>query len=92
MTGFLQLCSAFISGCAEFFNLTVPGLNVSFFTLFVGFMVADVILSTVMTVFGVRDEAGSCEVGSTPKHYGGRHFVYRRGNRTAKDYGFKEIN
>lgn len=57
MTGFLQLCSAFISGCAEFFNITVPGLGISFFALFVGFLVAHVILSTVKIVFGVHDQS-----------------------------------
>ena len=56
MNGFLELCKAFINGCAQFFSIQVPGLGISFFTLFVAFMVADVILSTIMVVFGVRDD------------------------------------
>lgn len=53
MVGFLGLCQAFINGCAQFFSLPFPGLGgISIFTVFVAFLVADVIISSISIVFG----------------------------------------
>lgn len=59
MREFWQLASTFIQGCAQVFYLPVPGLGLSFFQLFVGVMIIDVIVSSVYIILGVHtDDTG----------------------------------
>lgn len=64
MSAFIQLCSTFINGCAEFFNIPFPGLGgtITFFHVFVAFLCGHVVLSTVKIVFGVPD-SGDADLG-----------------------------
>lgn len=57
METFIGMCSAFVSGCAEFFNIPFPGLGgtITFFHVAIAFVAAHVILSTVKIVFGYSD-------------------------------------
>lgn len=72
MKNFFMLASAIIGGAAEAFELTVPGLNITFFQLLVGVLIFDVILSSVYIILGVStDDSGttvSKEVGLRNHH------------------------
>lgn len=54
MSDFLLLCSSFISGCAEFFDISVPGLgNITFFELFTALFIIKASLVGVKICFGI---------------------------------------
>lgn len=59
MKNFFKLATAIIGGAAEAFEITVPGLNISFFQLFVGVLIFDIILSSIYIILGVStDDSG----------------------------------
>lgn len=68
MSFFWQLATTFISGCAQVFNLPVPGLGITFFQLFVGMLIIDVIISSVYIILGVHTESDGSQ--SVFKEYG----------------------
>lgn len=70
MKNFFKLASAIIGGAAEAFEITVPGLNISFFQLFVGVLIFDVILSSVYIILGVSTDDSGVRVS---KEYGLRN-------------------
>lgn len=50
---FLQLCGTFLKGCASFFNVPVPGLDISFFALFAGLFIIKIVVEALKIIFGV---------------------------------------
>lgn len=59
MKNFFKLATAIIGGAAEAFEITVPGLNISFFQLLVGVLIFDIILSSIYIILGVStDDSG----------------------------------
>ena len=82
MSTFIGLCSAFISGCAEFFNIPFPGLggSITFFHVFIAFLTAHVILTTVKLVFGVPDSGSESDIGYHGRN-GSYHLYSRGGNK-----------
>lgn len=70
MKNFFKLASAIIGGAAEAFDITVPGLNISFFQLLVGVLIFDVILSSVYIILGVSTDDSGVTVS---KEYGLRN-------------------
>ena len=66
---FLALCTAFMEGCYEFLFIEYPGLGIPIISVLIGFLVMDVILSTVQIIFGVSDDSGSFEVTTVQRHF-----------------------
>lgn len=52
MSDFLKLCYALIGGCAQFFDITVPGLDITFFELFAAVLIICCVLAGIRIIFG----------------------------------------
>ena len=52
METFFNFCTTFASGIAEFFNLEIPYIGISFLQLFGGFLILRAILLGIKIIFG----------------------------------------
>lgn len=65
---FWKLATTFVGGCAQAFDIPVPGLGITFFQLFVGVLIIDVIISSVYIILGVHTDSDGSQ--SVYKEYG----------------------
>lgn len=56
MSGFIDLCTSFIAGCAKFFEITIPGIGITFFQLFAAFFILKAVIIAVKIIFGIDHE------------------------------------
>lgn len=60
MADFLSLCTTFISECAEFFEIPVPGLGgITFFNLLTGLFMTKASIVAIKLIFGIDHEKDS---------------------------------
>jgi len=52
MDAFFKFCSTFVNGIADFFNLQVPFIGLSFFQLFGGMLILKAIIVGIKIIFG----------------------------------------
>lgn len=52
MSEFLQLCYAVVGGCAQFFDITIPGLDITFFQFFAAILIVSCVLAGIRIIFG----------------------------------------
>ena len=60
MNAFINLCTSFIGGCAQFFEIKIPGIGITFFQLFTAFFILKAVIVAVKIIFGIdhgKDEA-----------------------------------
>lgn len=60
MDTFLKIVQSFGSGIAEFFNLEIPYIGITFFQLFGGLLILKAIIVGIKIVFGT-DHGGDSE-------------------------------
>lgn len=60
MKAFMKIATAFVSGCADFFNLEIPYIGISFLQLFGGLLVLKAIIVGIKIIFGT-DKGGDAE-------------------------------
>lgn len=52
----LEIASALFHGIFQLFTIKFPGLNISFFGVFVATAILHVVINTILTVYGLRSE------------------------------------
>ena len=52
----LDLAKTLMTGIVSFFSIKFPGLNISFFSVFVAIAILHVVINTILTVYGLRSE------------------------------------
>lgn len=57
MADFFSAAGTFISGIAEFFEIEIPFIHITFFQMFAAFLIIRVILAAIRTIFGI-DHSG----------------------------------
>lgn len=57
MNGFFEIAKMFVSGCADFFNLQIPYIGITFLQLFGGILILKAIIVGIKIIFGT-DKGG----------------------------------
>ena len=57
MADFFSACGSFVSLIAQFFDLRIPYVGISFFQLFAALLIVRVVLAAIRIIFGT-DHAG----------------------------------
>ena len=52
METFFKFCTTFVTGIAEFFNLQIPYIGISFLQLFGGFLIIKAVIVGIKIIFG----------------------------------------
>lgn len=60
MDDFMSIATTFVGGCADFFNLQIPYIGISFLQLFGGLLVLKAIIIGIKIIFGT-DHGGDSE-------------------------------
>lgn len=60
MEGFFNIASTFVQGVANFFNLQIPYIHITFLQLFGGLLIIRAVLLGIKIIFGI-DHSGDSE-------------------------------
>lgn len=57
MAEFFSAATSFITGCAEFFEIQIPFIHITFFQLFASVLLVKVVIAAIKVIFGL-DHSG----------------------------------
>ena len=57
MAEFFSAATSFFTGCAEFFEIQIPFIHITFFELFAAALIVRVIIAAIKVIFGL-DHSG----------------------------------